>query len=92
MARTDPTFTGLDVIRIWKKNLTLEEQEQVRCFFILVEIAKKNEDRGLKLLLVLILKLIPIAGNAVAFLDEVIDIVLELSTLAECLETLERAV
>jgi hypothetical protein len=90
MARTDPTFTGLDVIRIWKKNLTIEEQEQVRCFFIIIEISKNNEERALKLLLALVLKLIPIVGNAVAFVDEVLDLAVELSTLAECLETLKE--
>jgi len=34
VARKDKTFSDLDIVRMWGRNLTLEEQEEVVKFFI----------------------------------------------------------
>lgn len=40
MPRLDPTFSDKDLIRFWANNLTKEEQEVVRCFFLLGELSR----------------------------------------------------
>ena len=47
--KRDPTYSTKDVVRIWTKYLTADEREEVRCFFLALEAAKKNP-RGLNFL------------------------------------------
>jgi len=49
--KTDPTFSDRDVIRIWTRSLTKKEQENVRLWFLVMEINKENSAKGATLIL-----------------------------------------
>lgn len=86
MPRIDPTFAASDIIRMWTNNLTQDEKETVRCFFLIVELTKKKPNKGIPLILSLLAKLIPRFGNLFAFVDDVLEIIDQLVSIAECLE------
>ncbi len=51
MPKKDPTFSDRDLVRLFVRALTHEEQENVRAWFLVSEIRKKNELKGTTLLL-----------------------------------------
>ena len=88
MARANPTFSSADLIRYWLTNLEREEQEEVRCFFLLFERAKRAplNVRLPRIILEFLASLLPII-NLIPKLVEVLD---ELKTADECLRILRR--
>lgn len=62
MARKDKTFTGVDVVRFWIKNLEPEEQADVFSIFVLsmsIATARKLPTKFFILLLILVARFLP---------------------------------
>jgi hypothetical protein len=90
MARADKTFSAADLIRYWTVNLTRDEQEEVRCFFFILEIAQRDKERALDFLIKLLLKLalkFPFLEKLLLVVFEVLD---ELESRDECLKRLRK--
>ena len=88
MARANPTFSGADIIRFWTENLTKDEQEDVRCFFFLIEIGRRDKERALDFLILLLLKAalkFPAIEKLLLVLFKVLD---ELESRDQCLKRL----
>ena len=90
MPRVDQTFSGADLIRIWTENLTDEEREDVRCFFFLVEIARRDKFRAISLVLRLLLKFVLKFPVIERIILRLIDIVDELESRDQCMKRIGR--
>jgi len=87
MPRRDRTYSGADVVRFWMKNLTEEEREAVWCFFVILADAKRGGGFTRRLLVEVIGSvggLIPIAGDILEFLLELIQFFDELAEVRVC--------
>ena len=90
MGRADPTFSGADLIRYWTRNLTRAVREQVRCFFLLVELTKANRQKWIVSLTRFVIGLLPIIGKPILFILEVVDRIDDLVVKKECIEGLGK--
>jgi len=88
--RTDPTFTSGDLIRMWTRNLTPREQEEVRCFFLVEEIAKRDAIRGIRLLVNLFSLVFPGSDKIFDIIADAITSIQDAEEKAECLRELTR--
>lgn len=87
--RRDPTFSAADIIRMWTENLTTEEQDEVRCFFLVVEMGIKGTSKGLTLLLRLLSLVFPSAKVVFKLAGDIIEGLAEAQTAAQCLAKLK---
>jgi len=69
MARQDRTFTDVDVIRIWSKNLSIGEMNEVLCFFHAVIQARLQGSDST------ILQVVQFFVNRIPTLDTILEIV-----------------
>ncbi len=88
--RADPTFSGLDLIRIWTENLTAKEQEDVRCFFLVLERTRRDVPRAIRLLLRLFILIAPQLKKVFPIIEDAIKSIQDAEDAAECLRRVTR--
>lgn len=86
--RADPTFSAGDLIRIWTENLTTREQDDVRCFFLVVEKGVRGGSTGLNLLLRILALVFPKAETIFKLAADIVEGLADAHTAAECLQRL----
>jgi len=94
MAKKDTTFSDRDVVRIFVRELTKEEQENVRAWFLVNEIRKKNAEKGATLILklaIFFLKSVPGFSLVLNLFLEGKDIFDDLLTEREALRRIQAA-
>jgi len=93
MPRANKTFSSKDLIRYFVKNLTPEEQEDVRCFFVLAELSGRKTKKGFELITKFIIQLFK--ATPAAFLLDIIDDLISISDepvdVRACLKRLGRS-
>jgi len=90
MPRQDRRFKAIDMIRFWTENMEEEEQEVLRCFFLLIEFAKKRRPGALERIARLLVSLIPVFGGLLELFEDIDQRIVTLDTELECLKRLDR--
>jgi len=87
MPRRNRTFSAVDVVRFWMNNLTEQEREAVWCFFVVLADAKRGGGLTRRFLIEIVGSiggLVPIVGDILEILLELVQLFDELSTVIEC--------
>lgn len=83
MPRKDKTFSDRDIIRIFTRELTFDEQENVRCFFLVQELNKENNKKGE----ILILKIASLFLRSIPGFSLLMDLFLEAVEVFDLMES-----
>ena len=95
MPRLDRTFSGRDIIRIWERHLTRDEQREVLCFFCILCEAETGEVPPSEIvfaLAALLFRFVPVVGPAFAQLFRALDLLEDLLDTREGLPTPDECV
>lgn len=92
MPRSDPTFTGIDLCRLWLRNLTISEAEDVFAFYVVAFAIQTGRSAPKKFLLIVLSILVRFAPGPWKYvLKAVLRLFKVTDVTTEALEFYERA-